>query len=603
MADLPVLRDQERRVTPRTPTLPRATDEAFGANYGRAGRALAAGLTDVATTAENIDQRLDAADARERDNLFSERERELLYAPETGYFSLQGRNALERRQAIEEELRAYGRELAEGSRSGRARAAFNDLNARRLEQTLDQVERHNAAQMTVYEDTVSEAAMREAHDNAVLQRNDPDQVNAYLNTIDQHAATVARRRGLDGEAALRFAEERTSAARADVIIAMADDDPAMADEVFQRWRGRMTAGDQGRVNEATRAVRMADRARRRWDEIWEEAGGDYRRAYAMVEEETNTVLQAEIYQHADRMRTIRENAEMGDAQNAAERARTAISSGGVNTVRAADRALLVREGMWESVLNEFNSGSQRNNNPTTNFLLRLSVDAPQAFNMVMSVMREQPLPIDPATGQRMSEETLDAALRRATGMGVEEWRQAGQAMPTDDYVALAGSHDYARGLRGTGDEGLTLVQRSYRDVWAVATMRAGQLGVTLGGTDNTARREGLSSFLVARTRDFVRDRNRAPDQDEMLAMVNEAFAQEHRGRWNSWVDSRPAASSRYAFEAGPDTTVTVPYARIPPAARQRLLRQWQADHPDEARDNNAAVSGVEEAYAAELRRY
>lgn len=612
MAELPVLRDEQRRQTPRSQALPRASEESFGGQLGRGMRGLQRGLDDVAQAAENIDQRLDAADARERDNLFSERERQLLYAPPDqdqsgqsipgtgGYLNLQGRNALERRTQVEEELRTYARELSEGSRSGRARAAFGELNQRRLETTLDAVERHNAAQMVVYEDTVSEAAMREAQDNAVLMRSDPDQVNAYINTIEQHAAQVAARRGLGGEAAARFAEERTSEARADVIIAMADDDPSLANDVFERWRGRMTAGDQGRVNEATRAVRLADRARRRWDEIWQETGGDFRRAYSLIETEQNTTLQAELYQHAERTRAVQENAETGDAENAAERARTAISRGGVGSVRGADRALLIREGRWESLVNEFSGrgGGGRYSSGTSQFLLRLSADNPQAFNVIMRVMRNQPLP------QGMREEELDTMLLQATGRGVEDWRGAGQAIPAEDYVGFVQMHDYGQGNRAAGDEGMNLIQRSYADVWAVAQMRAGQLGISLSTREQDSARVGeLRGFLMSRTRDFVSQHNRAPTQDEMTTMVTEAFTRERRGRWNSWVDARPANSGRYAFEANDQREVTIRYNQIPAAARQRLLREWQASNPDQAESNEAAVSGVEQAYAEELRRY
>lgn len=634
MAELPVLIDQQRRETPRGPALPRATEDAFGGRMSRGYRGLQSGLDDVAQAAENIDQRMDAADARERDNLYSQRERDLLYGePEVGpdgqpmpgtggYLNRLGRNAIDSREQVEADLRAYALELSEGSRSGRSRAAFTDLNNRRLETTLDQMARHNASQLLVYEDAQSEAAISSARDAAVAGWSDPEIVNGNINAIIQHTQEIARRRGIDGDALTQMVTGATSSARAAVVVQMADNDPSMAQEVFTRWRGSMTADDVTTVNRAIHGVVLADRARTMADDFMAQAGGDYRRFLELAEGVDNTELQEAIITRGANVADSREAVERRDADNAEERAWTALTSG--RSVRAADRALLVAEGRWPTMMSQMRSmaqGSGQGSEALRHELLGMSQQAPTLFLQVVDLLQNR-IPVSlqqrmPANLDEAGQASwIDQELQRTTGYTRGEWTARRSAMTWEDWNPVFEQSQVLRGDRPVSPGGSRLTEQAYTDLLQYVEPLAAREGLVVddprgGERRNPEDRRRIGRFQAAVRAEadaYVRTYGEVPSREQMRSIANRLLLRV-QDRQGSWFGNYNDDSALRGFDVGPGmrdnegrSLARVPYARIPREDRQMLEDRWEASNP-ESTDVQAMRDWVEQQFIASLERY
>jgi hypothetical protein len=561
------------------------TADAYGAGVGRALERLGQKGFEVANEFAERDAERDARDA---DTEYQRRIREIMLGREpkpddetdegvVGFLQMEGEDAAAHRIDIERQLELAREDIAARRRSGRARDAFLDVSSRRLESSLGQADQHVLTQTRVLQDASRQAAMAEALDAASAHYMNEAEAASHINAGLEIVLAQADADGLDERITDRMLREFSSRAWAAVILRRAEDDPAGAEALITARRGVMTTADLAAVMDATSAVRSAERSRRTVDELLETHGGDYVAAMAAARLITNTVERDEAMARLRAEGLALEQAETLNAENAEERARAALTAGGQPST--ADRALLVREGRWSTIVSSISSGSSEASvrflQNQGEVLLLLSETNPQIFHTVVDAMRGVR---DPAV--------TDEMIVQRTGRTREQWASLRDQIVGADAARMSAIVRRQREMRGEipvgGGNDTNVIRLAARLNELGAPIAQARLGLdvrrpslvqTLTGQagDQNRRNSEWTGFLMEEARRFYEQSGGAePTHDQMMAIISRATARGTNGRG--------------AFEARPDTPnnmlengqeVIIRFADIDPARQRELHRAYR----------------------------
>lgn len=603
------------------------TADAHGASVGRALERFGAVSGDVVTRLYEADAQ---RDIDEGDAEYQRRSREVLFGRQAdpadpddegrvGYLAMEGNDATANRARIEQELRDIRADIAQRRRSSGASEAFEEVSGRRLETQLTDADRHILTQNRILQDQAREALAQE-HSNSAIS-NYLDEIAAAAD-INAGIDIVLEQADADGasdvrtEAMIRDYQSRTWAS---VIIRRADQDPDGAARLFEARRGLMNAEDAARTMEATRGVFLAQRARTTVDQLLTQTEGDYSAALRLAEDIDNTTERDEVIQRIMSQGAARETAEARVADDAEERARTAIARGGLDAVSAADRSILTREGRWSALVGsgDGDAAQRRFVENQRHMLLGIAMDDPRRFHIIADAMRGVAMPgvteedIIEASGGLGSAQLIEMRVRM-NGVDAEQWnlvRQRQQEM---------------RGERPVNGSNNDSIERFYERLRVFGEPVAAQRGIYVGspsfaqsitgqGERQQMRSGEWRAFLLAEARRFVEaNQGREPTQADMDAIINRALL---RGNNNTYAFEARMGSGgqRQGFmgsgiNAGGATRVEIPFARIPPADQRALARQWREANPDVdvqagSREERAMEAWIAERYADNLQGY
>lgn len=183
------------------------------------------------------------AQAKERDVEASNRIRSLLYDTETGFANLSGRNAVERREGILKEIDGLSAELSQGLPPAAKRKLDSSLR-RRVESAYNSVDRHAAAEKTIWQNGAATARIESAYQDALF---DPLETQAALTIIKGEIADGAQRNGWDPAKTELELAKATSKLYADQIVQTATTDPIGSMEYLQQNKENMLPADYAKM--------------------------------------------------------------------------------------------------------------------------------------------------------------------------------------------------------------------------------------------------------------------------------------------------------------------------------------------------------------------
>ena len=203
---------------------------------GDATQALGRGVTDIGNA---IFEREATAAATERDTYVSDQLRDLLYNPETGFATTQGRTAVDRRGAVMEQIDGLRSSAMEGLNATAQRKLEASIQ-RRLDGARQSVELHTLGERDRWLDGASSARVEAAMQDSLAN---PSATAESLAIIENET----RARGLrEGWGAERTAVE-LEAARSGVYVSqverIAATDPIAAMEYMRNNEGSMRPSD------------------------------------------------------------------------------------------------------------------------------------------------------------------------------------------------------------------------------------------------------------------------------------------------------------------------------------------------------------------------
>lgn len=181
-----------------------ANAQSFGSdfNIGNGLMAAAEGAADMVL--DNM-KRENEAKAKDAEEQLIEFERSLLHDPKTGYYTKNGRDAVEAREQTAKALKERADEIAETLTSPYAKEQFTNSVTPRIGARAVDIDKYASRQQVAWEDSQSAAridgAARDAIDSAVGPDGRPDVAQIELNSslALQEAHEVADRKGMSPE--------------------------------------------------------------------------------------------------------------------------------------------------------------------------------------------------------------------------------------------------------------------------------------------------------------------------------------------------------------------------------------------------------------------
>lgn len=228
---MPLVPVAENRVQlrPVDATPLQAPDFTAGLDAAARGIQQAAGaVADFAVAQDRIDATMDEAAAKKLDTQFSEFERDTLWNPEKGFFTLQGENALNARGSTEEALRKKREELLGMAETPRAKKMLGEALDRRLGATLNSVGSYSQRQAEVYQRDIDAQQQEELSQRAIAFRDQPEQFVGAIGDLRDSVLAASKRQGDAPEVSIFKARKAVSDVHSKVARAIAVGDPAEA---------------------------------------------------------------------------------------------------------------------------------------------------------------------------------------------------------------------------------------------------------------------------------------------------------------------------------------------------------------------------------------
>ena len=248
------------------------TPGAFGAHEASAqietGRAIGQAsdqVFDIVIRQQTLDNE---KKAKELDLRFAREKRELLYSP-NGLYSKKGTNAVEQSPEFKEQVQKIKDRLSGEADSEQVRRMFGLSADSRIETEFGNIDRFVLREQEVAVETVSQARMKEAIDDAVLAGDNDNVMNQSLAIIQSEISSQAQRNGWEPEVAQsKFEEATTLLHRSNIISMLQKQLPEDAADYFQKYSGQMDAPVAAEMKERiTKSERVAE-AQRLTDNIF-----------------------------------------------------------------------------------------------------------------------------------------------------------------------------------------------------------------------------------------------------------------------------------------------------------------------------------------------
>lgn len=243
----------------------RATPDAFGADIGRGMQQLGQGVGQFGQAMAQVQALEDDARFKEADNAFSAWLRERMYG-EGGFMTLEGRNAVDARQAFEFEVEQKRREFGAGLTPGAAQAYQNASNAR-MQQVLQSAIVHTANERKNWVNQASAARVATFGDDALANYNNSNLVERNLMAGILEIRQQAELNGWDADKLAYEESQFISGVRNNIALRLAQDDPLAAEEYVRAHEDDFSGEHRTRLNDVLSGPVLQRRAEQAAAEI------------------------------------------------------------------------------------------------------------------------------------------------------------------------------------------------------------------------------------------------------------------------------------------------------------------------------------------------
>lgn len=242
-----------------------ATPEAFGAGIGRGMQSAARGLDNLGTALAQVQELEDVARAKEADNSYSNWLRERMYG-ESGFMTLEGRNAVDQRKPFEEEAANKRKEFGSGLSAGAARA-YQTASQARLQSVYQQSIVHTAGERKNWFKDASAARVQTFANDALVNFNNPSAVTKNIAAGILEIREAGALQGWDADTFKLREGEFTSGVHKNITLRIAQDDPIAAEGYMKANAKQMTGADQYSLSTSLETELIAEKSKREAEAI------------------------------------------------------------------------------------------------------------------------------------------------------------------------------------------------------------------------------------------------------------------------------------------------------------------------------------------------
>lgn len=244
----------------------RASAEDMGAAAARGQAAIGQGLQNfgrglgqMADAVEQVRRIEDATAASEAENRFLDWAREARYG-QNGYMNLEGRAAVEGREAFEQSLEQARARFSEGLPPSAARI-YNDRSTGLVNSMLDTAVQHQGRERGAWVRDTSEQRITAFANEALAGYERPDVVAENINLGIAELRTRGELEGWDADALSARESAFVSGVHKNIALRLAQDDPLAADTYVREHEDVLTGSDQYDLERSIgTAVREAEAA-------------------------------------------------------------------------------------------------------------------------------------------------------------------------------------------------------------------------------------------------------------------------------------------------------------------------------------------------------
>lgn len=229
---------------------PQVVDRPFARNVDVSSgtRQLGQAIGGLATVAQQIKKQKDEATAEDALLAFDDAKNEILFNPESGYFTTQGRAAVDSAGDTNKRLDTLIKQHLSNFQSPQARELFQRAVNTRVIRDKESILRHSAKGLEVWRLGNSKAEEENAVKNSTLFYNSDEDLRLYLGKGE--LAILDRKQYIGNEQVqIQLEDYRSSFARAAIDGALSRDDVTRAKELKKRYDKYIKGADLVKVNE------------------------------------------------------------------------------------------------------------------------------------------------------------------------------------------------------------------------------------------------------------------------------------------------------------------------------------------------------------------
>lgn len=227
-----------------------APQDAFGAAQGRQAEALGQGLTNLSSGLQQAAHEANQSRVNDALNQLRETELDLTYGPDKGYTNLRGIDALQRpnNQSLSAEygqqLQTRYDELRASLSNDQQRELFQQHAAPRLTTFRGNLMNYEGDQNHAYQLSVTEGTVATASKEIAAFYNDPNRIDAGVQSIRAAAYQNGKLRGLSAEEVKNNADKLVSGAHLGAVQqALAAGEPMYAEQYLRTYKEQMDPVD------------------------------------------------------------------------------------------------------------------------------------------------------------------------------------------------------------------------------------------------------------------------------------------------------------------------------------------------------------------------
>lgn len=243
----------------------RASADDMGAATARGLGAVSQGIGQAAQAMAQVQELEDTARAKEADNNFAAWVRERQYG-EGGFLTLEGRAAVEAREAFEREVAARRQEFGAGLPAG-ASQMYGRASEARVNSILDQSIVHTANERKQWFQQASTDRIDTFAEDALAGYRNPALVNRNIAAGQAELRQMAELQGWDGDTLANRETEFVSGVHKNIALRMAQSDPLAADRYRREHETALTGPHQYELEAALGGAVMEAEAVRITEEI------------------------------------------------------------------------------------------------------------------------------------------------------------------------------------------------------------------------------------------------------------------------------------------------------------------------------------------------
>lgn len=237
-----------------------ATPQAFGSDIGVGMQGLAKGAENLSNSLAQVRHLEDTMRAKDAENKFSDWSRERMYG-EGGFMTLEGRNAVDGREAFEREAAEKRKELGKDLPPG-ASYAYGVASGARLQSIYQQSIVHTATARKKWFTDGSSARMESFANDALVNFDKPDMVKKNILAGVAELREAGKMQGWDADTLKNREQSYVSGVHKNVTLQIAQTDPIAAEKYMKDNVDVLSGSDRFDLDKALKVPFKEAKAKR-----------------------------------------------------------------------------------------------------------------------------------------------------------------------------------------------------------------------------------------------------------------------------------------------------------------------------------------------------